>query len=334
MVAQEEAVRVGAVILAPGYQIYKAELSEEYGFGRYPNVVTSLQFERLLSASGPTMGHVQRPSDGEHPQKIAFLQCIGSRDQSHDYCSAVCCMYATKEAIMAKEHEPGLDVHVFMMDMRAFSKGYWSYFERARDKYGIHYTRCRISALREDPHTHDLVIHYQDEEGNHFDEHFDMAVLSVGMEIAPSVKELGRRLGVELDEYGFCHTVKFNPLETSRAGIYAVGPFREPKDIPESVVEASGAAASAAARLAESRFTLTTTPEYPPERDVSAEEARIGVFVCHCGSNIAGYLDVPGVAEYAKSLPGVVHAENNLYTCSQDSIKHITEQVKELGLNR
>ena len=151
-------MRVGAVILAPGYQVYRAELSEEYGLGRYPNVITALQFERLLSASGPTLGHVQRPSDGRTPERIAFLQCVGSRDQSHDYCSAVCCMYATKEAIMAKEHEPGLDVHVFMMDMRAFSKGYWGYFERARDRYGVHYTRCRLSALREDPASDDLLL--------------------------------------------------------------------------------------------------------------------------------------------------------------------------------
>jgi len=334
MVARDETVRVGALILAPGYQVYRAELSEEYGLGRYPNVITALQFERLLSASGPTMGHIQRPSDGSTPRRIAFLQCVGSRDRTHDYCSAVCCMYATKEAVMAKEHEPDLDVHVFLMDMRAFSKGYWSYFERARDRYGIHYTRCRISALREDPVTHDLILRYQDEDGALHQERFDLAVLSVGMEISPQVRELGRRLGIELDEYGFCHTVLFNPLETSRPGIYAVGPFREPKDIPESVIEASGAAAAAAARLSAARFSLTVTPEYPPERDVSGEEPRIGVFVCHCGSNIGGYLDVPGVAEYARTLPGVVHAEDNLYTCSQDSIKHIAEQIAEHRLNR
>jgi heterodisulfide reductase subunit A-like polyferredoxin len=334
MAAHDEAVHVGAVILAPGYQVYRAELSQEYGLGRYPNVVTALQFERLLSASGPTFGHIQRPSDDGTPRRIAFLQCVGSRDQSHDYCSAVCCMYATKEAIMAKEHEPDLDIQVFMMDMRAFSKGYWSYFERARDRYGVHYTRCRISALHEDPHTHDLIVRYQDEDGQLYREDFDMVVLSVGMEISESVRELGRRLGIELDDYGFCHTVQFNPLETSRAGIYAAGPFREPKDIPESVIEASGAAAAAAARLGASRFTLTTTPEYPAERDVSGEEARTGVFVCHCGTNIGGYLDVPGVAEYAQGLPNVVHAESNLYTCSQDSIKHIAEQIKEHNLNR
>jgi heterodisulfide reductase subunit A-like polyferredoxin len=334
MVAQEETVQVGAVILAPGYQIYRAELSQEYGLGRYPNVITALQFERLLAASGPTFGHVRRPSDDTAPKRVAFLQCVGSRDQSHDYCSAVCCMYATKEAIMAKEHEPGLDVQVFMMDMRAFSKGYWSYFERARDRYGVRYTRCRISTLHEDPHSRDLFVRYQDEEGQLHRERFDLVVLSVGMEIAEPVRALGQRLGIELDEYGFCHTVQFNPLETSRPGIYAVGPFREPKDIPESVIEASGAAAAAATRIGEARFSLTTTPEFPPERDVRGEAPRVGVFVCHCGSNIGGYLDVPDVAEYARTLPGVVHAESNLYTCSQDSIKHIAEQIVEHGLNR
>ncbi len=334
MPALDETVQVGAMILAPGYQVYHAELSEEYGYGRYPNVVTAMQFERLLSASGPTMGHIQRPSDAKIPKRIAFLQCVGSRDQSHDYCSAVCCMYATKEAIMAKEHHSNIDIQVFMMDMRAFSKGYWSYFERARDRYGVIYTRCRISALRENPQTQNLRVEYYDENGNRQQEEFDLVVLSVGMEMSASVRNMGRQLGIELDEYGFCHTVQFNPVETSRPGIYAVGPFREPKDIPESVVEASGAAAAAAMRLSPARFTLTTNREYPPERDVGTEEPRVGVFVCHCGSNIGGYLDVAEVTEYAHCLPNVVHAENNLYTCSQDSIRHITEQVLTLGLNR
>ncbi len=303
-------------------------------YGRYPNVVTSLQFERLLSASGPTLGHVQRPSDNQAPRRIAFLQCVGSRDQSHDYCSAVCCMAATKEAVMAKEHDPKLDIHVFFMDMRAFSKGYWSYFERSRDRYGIEYTRCRISKIHEDPITQNLILDYQGEDGQLYTLYFDMVVLSVGMEISQSVRDLGRRLEIELDEYGFCHTPRFNPVETSRAGIYAVGPFREPKDIPESVVEASGAAAAAAARISPSRFSLTKHVEFPPERDVAHEEARIGVFVCHCGSNIAGFVDVTETTAHAASLPHVTHAEANLYTCSQDSIKHISEVVKERDLNR
>ena len=166
------------------------------------------------------------------------------------------------------------------------------------------------------------------------EEEFDLIVLSVGMEISEGVKTLGHELGIELDDYGFCHTAIFDPLESSRAGIYVAGPFREPKDIPESVIEASGAAAAAEQLLASVRGTLARKVEYPPERDVTDEEAKVGVFVCHCGSNIGGYLDVPGVAEYAKSLPCVAHSENNLYTCSQDTVKHITEQIKELGLNR
>jgi heterodisulfide reductase subunit A-like polyferredoxin len=338
MLEQVRELSVGAVILAPGYQVYRAELSEEYGWGRYPNVVTSLQFERLLSASGPTTGHVKRPSDARTPQKIAFLQCVGSRDQSHDYCSAVCCMYATKEAVMAIEHEPDTQVHVFMMDMRAFSKGYEAYYRRARDKYGIQYTRCRISGVKENPITKNLVVRYVPSERNQpstpTSEEFDMVVLSVGMEISQSVRELGQELGIELDDYGFCHTVQFDPLQTSQPGIYAVGPFREPKDIPESVVEASGAAAAAGELLAQARGTLTRHVEYPPERDVSQEDPRIAVFICHCGSNIGGFLDVPQVAEYAKTLPHVIHAEHNLYTCSQDSIAHITQTMKELGANR
>ena len=338
MLEQTRELKVGALILAPGYQVYRAELSEEYGWGRYPNVVTALQFERLLSASGPTMGHVKRPSDGRVPKKIAFLQCVGSRDQSHDYCSAVCCMYATKEAIMAVEHEPDTQVHVFMMDMRAFSKGYEAYYRRARDTYGIRYTRCRVSSVKEDPATQNLVVRYVSSDGEQspapITEEFDMVVLSVGMEISESVRELGRKLGVELDEYGFCHTVQFDPLQTSRPGIYVAGPFREPKDIPESVVEASGAAAAAGELLAPARGTLTRRVEYPPERDVLHEEPRVAVFICHCGSNIGGFLDVPQVTEYAQALPFVIHAEHNLYTCAQDSIAHITQTVKELGANR
>jgi heterodisulfide reductase subunit A-like polyferredoxin len=339
-VERVEEVKVGAVILAPGYQAYNAKLSQEFGFGRYPNVVTALQFERLLSASGPTAGHVKRPSDGARPKKIAFLQCIGSRDQTHDYCSSVCCMYAAKEAIMAVEHAKAeghdgqVQCQVFFMDTRAFSKGYEEYYRRAEKKYGVKYTRCRISALREDPATHNLVVRYQSDQPSVVEEAFDLVVLSVGMEISDAVKRLGRDLGIELDPYGFCHTTFFDPLQSSRPGIYVAGPFREPKDIPETVMEASGAAAAAARQLAAARHTLTRQREYAPERSVSGEAPRIGVFVCHCGSNIGGYLDVPNVAEWARSLPGVVHAEDKLYTCSQDSIQLIIERVKELRLNR
>jgi heterodisulfide reductase subunit A-like polyferredoxin len=334
MVAKTQQIEVGAVILAPGFEIYQAQQSAEYGWGRYPNVVTALQFERLLSASGPTFGHVKRPSDGKPAQKIAFLQCVGSRDQSHDYCSSVCCMYATKEAIMAVEHEPDTEAHIFLMDMRAFGKGYEEYYRRAREKYGIRYTRCRISTVKENPADGNLILRYLTDEQTLLEEEFDMVVLSVGMEISQDVRKMAQKLGVAVDEFGFARTSRFQPLQTSLAGVYAIGPFREPKDIPESVVDASGAAAATAELLAPARGALVESRSYPPERDVRAQELRVGVFVCHCGSNIGGFLDVPQVAEYAATLPGVVHAEDNLYSCSQDSIAHIAAQVRELELNR
>jgi len=347
MVGSERNLEIGAIILAPGYQTYQAELSQEYGFGRFPNVVTSLQYERMLSASGPTDGHVRRPSDDTSPKRVAFLQCVGSRDQNHDYCSAVCCMYAAKEAIMTIEHaraekrtHPGAeDVYcqVFFIDSRAYSKGYEEYYRRAEKKYGVVYTRCRISEVMQNPDNQNLILRYSSPYENQAvprEEEFDLVVLSVGMEISDSVQDLGRQLGIELDEYGFCHTTLFDPLQTSRDGLYAAGPFREPKDIPESVMEGSGAAAKAAHLLSPARHSLTAVREYPAERNVADEETRIGVFVCHCGTNIGGYLDVPQVAEYAQSLPHVVYAEDNLYTCSQDTVAHIIEKTKELNLNR
>jgi heterodisulfide reductase subunit A-like polyferredoxin len=344
-----EQVHVGAVVLAPGYQIFQAELSQEYGLGRYPNVVTSLQLERMLSASGPTGGQVQRPSDGRPPRRVAFLQCVGSRDQSHDYCSAVCCMYATKEATLLREHSPQTEVCILMMDVRAFSKGYQAYYDRAREKHGVKYIRCRISALKEDPENRNLLIRYAAGQGLVTDDHsthgnrphtsftedsFDLVVLSVGMEISPEVRSTARKLGILLDDYGFCHTVAFDPIQTTRPGIFAIGPFREPKDIPESVIDASGAAGRASALLAPARNTLTSAPIYPAERAIGNEPPRIGVFVCHCGSNIAAYVDVESVTAMASRLPAVAHAEHLLYACSQDSTALMQQRITEHNLNR
>jgi heterodisulfide reductase subunit A-like polyferredoxin len=342
-IARQEQLRVGAVILAPGYSPYDARLSEEFGYGRYANVVTSLQFERLLSASGPTQGHVLRQSDGQPPKKIAFLQCIGSRDQKHDYCSAVCCMYATKEAMLALEHVPGVECQVFMMDMRAFGKGFDAYYERAK-RQGIKYTRCRISALKDDPVTHKLIIRHEiaDSSANLqspisdlklLEEEFDLVVLSVGLEAASGAGDLAQRLDVRLRPDGFCWTDPFSPVATSREGVYVCGAFSEPKDIPDSVVQGSGAAAAALRVLAPARGTLVSEKIYPPEI-VLDKAPRVGVFVCSCGSNIAGVVDVQSVTAYAQGLPDVVHAENTIYTCAADSLKLIQERVAELGLNR
>jgi len=326
-------LQVGAVVLAPGYQLFDPERYSALGYGRYPNVITSMQFERLLSASGPTGGHVARMSDHQEPKRIAFLQCIGSRDREHDYCSAVCCMYATKEATLATEHLPGVECQVFMMDMRAFSKGFDAYFQRAQTQYGIRYIRSRVPAIAEDPATHNLRLVYETEDGQLHKDEFDLVVLSVGMESAS--EELAEMAGIELDERGFCRTEPFRPVETSRPGVFVCGAFAEPKDIPESVVEASGAAAAALSLIGAERGTLVEEKVYPPEIPLAiTDEPRIGVFICSCGSNIAGVVNVDDVVDYAKTLPNVVFAENTIYTCSADSLKLIQERIAEHGLNR
>ena len=334
MVERLEEIQVGSVILAPGYEVYNARRAQEYGLGRYPNVLNALQFERILSASGPTMGHVQRPSDGQLPRKIAFLQCVGSRDQDHPYCSAVCCMYATKEAIIAREHAKEIQPTIFFIDIRAYGKGFDAYYERAKKEYGVRYVRCMVSRVVEDPRSKNLLITYVDDAGQIQEEEFDLVVLSVGMTPAPSARELGKNLGVDLDAYGFAKTDAFAPLLTSRPGVYVCGAFQRPKDIPETVAQASGAAAAASEVLSEARGTMVIRKEYPEQKDVKEEEPRIGVFVCRCGNNIAGVVDVPGLKEYAGSMGNVVYAEENLYTCSQDTQEKIKKAIQEQKLNR
>ena len=332
-VEREDELSVGAVILAPGYEPYDASLSQEFGYGRYDNVVTSLQFERLLSASGPTVGHVTRPSDGREPQRIAFLQCIGSRDQKHPYCSSVCCMYAAKETMLTQEHLPGVQCDVFCMDVRAFGKGFDAYYRRALSQ-GVRFIRCRISSLKEVSASKDIIVRYQTDEGELREEPYDLVVLSIGMEAAASAKALAERLGVELRPDGFCQTNPCAPVETSRPGVFVCGTFTEPKDIPDSVTEASGAASGVLRLLGRARGTQITEKVYPVEMELDEARPRIGAFICHCGSNIAGVVDVPQVVAYAQTLPDVVHAENLLYACSADSLKLITERIREKGLSR
>ena len=327
-------LRVGSIILAPGYDVYDATQLEEYGLGRYPNVVNSLQFERILSASGPTMGHVARPSDHLPPRKIAFLQCVGSRDQHHPYCSGVCCMYATKQAIIAREHDHAIEPTIFFIDMRAYGKGFDAYYERAKADHGVRFVRSMISRVAEQPGSRNLTVNYVDETGALKEEEFDLVVLSVGMVPAAAGTTLAKRLGVSLNSDGFAQTDTFSPLATSRPGIYVCGVFQGPKDIPETVAQASGAAAAASAALAVSRGTMVVGKGYPAEREVEQEEPRIGVFVCRCGSNIGGVVDVPGLKEYAASLGNVVYADENLYTCSQDTQEKVKRAVEEHRLNR
>jgi heterodisulfide reductase subunit A-like polyferredoxin len=329
-----EELNVGAVVASPGFELFNADHAKELGYGRYPDVLSSLQFERILSASGPYMGKVLRPSDGNHPKRIAWIQCVGSREVDRNYCSSVCCMYATKEAVIAKEHEPDLDCTIFYIDMRAFGKGFDDYFERAK-KQGVKYIRSRPSAVKEVPGTHNLRIQYRSANpGEIKSEEFDMVVLSCALLPPPEVQSLSQKLGIELNEHGFCKTNQTSPVETTRPGVFACGPFTEPKDIPETVTQASGAASKVMSLLATEKGTLVKKKEYPPEKDVSGQELRIGVFICHCGKNIGGVIDSKAVAEYAATLPGVVFAEDKLYACSEDSIQSIKDRIPEHDLNR
>ncbi|NVM57124.1 MAG: CoB--CoM heterodisulfide reductase iron-sulfur subunit A family protein [Desulfobacterales bacterium] len=331
-------INVGSVILALGSEAFDPSSLDTYSYARFPNVVTSIEFERILSPTGPYEGHLQRPSDQQEPQKIAWLQCIGSREINrcdHPYCSSVCCMYAIKEAVIAKEHaEHDLDTAIFFMDMRTYGKEFERYYDRAREELGVRFIRSRIHTIEEDPKTHDLVLRYADENGDIRIETFNLVVLSVGLEASKSLVELAKRLEIELDQDHFVQTEIFSPVETSRKGFYVCGAFREPKDIPYSVMEASAAACEAEKVLSDVRGTLVREKTYPEEKDVSSEEPRLGVFVCNCGINIGGVVDVPEVAEYARTLPGVVFAEENLFTCSQDTQESMKEVVQREKLNR
>jgi len=333
---EEFSLNVGAVILVPGFDTFQAEIKGEYGYDRMANVVTSMEFERLLSASGPTGGEVRRPSDGKHPEKIAWIQCVGSRDVTcgREYCSSVCCMYATKEAIIAKEHDGRIRPTIFFNDIRAFGKGFELYYETAQTTHGVRYVRGIPSAIKEEQRTKNLFLSFRGEDGRVTKETFDMAVLSVGLQPSASTKKLAERCRIKLNRFGFGDTAELTPNRTSRPGVFVAGAFEAPMDIPESVMGAASAAALSAELLGEVRNTLIESRAFVEERDVREEEPRIGVFVCHCGSNIARIVDVPEVVQYAAQLPHAVHAENNLFTCSTDTTVAIAATVREKGINR
>ncbi len=329
---------VGGIILAPGYQPYDPAIYDTYHYGRFPNVVTSLEFERILSASGPSGGHLVRPSDKREPKKIAWIQCVGSRNTQvgdKGYCSAVCCTYAIKQAMIAKEHssEP-LDTAIFYIDVRTHGKDFERYYNRAKDQMGIRFVKSRINTVEFGDEPGGLKVKYTDEAGRVVQEDFDMVVLSVGLDIPQESLDLARKLGVQLDHYNFATTSSFEPVYTSRPGVYACGVFEAPKDIPDTVAQASAAAASSTIELADVRGTMIKTKEYPPERDVSREPIRIGVFICHCGINIGGVADVPQIVEYAKTLPHVEYVEENLFTCAEDTQAKMKEVITERQLNR
>ncbi len=330
-------VNAGSVILSPGTGFFDPSDTGVYGYGEYPNVITAMQLERYLSASGPTEGHLVRPSDGKPVRKIAFLQCVGSRDKNlcgNEYCSSVCCMYAIKEAVIAKDHIPGLEASVFYMDMRTHGKGFDEYYQRARNESGVRFIRCRVNGVEPEGRNGDLRLRYVNEKGQQIEDYFDMVVLSVGLETPKHAMALADMAGIRLTSHNFAAVSDFAPVSTSKEGIFTCGAFSGPKDIPQSIVEGSAAAASSAQVLAPARHELTRKKTFPEERDILAEDLRIGIFVCHCGSNIAGYVDIEAVADYSATLPGVVHVERNLFTCSQDTQDLMIKIIQENNLNR
>ena len=327
----------GSVILSPGFEPFDPSKFDNYGYAKHPNVMTAMEFERILSASGPTNGHLARMSDHKEPKKIAWFQCVGSRDMNkcdNKYCSSVCCMYALKEAVIAKEHSgDDLDCAIFYMDMRTHGKDFERYYNRAQDQ-GIRFLRSRVHSVTPQHDSDDLKITYVNDNGESINEIFDMIVLSIGLEISPEIVDMAKKLGIELTDGNFAKTSSFKPVETNRKGIFVAGAFQGPKDIPQAVVDSSAAAGEAGAMLASARNTMTKIPEVIPETNIVGERPRIGVFVCKCGTNIAGVVNVPEVRDYAASLPYVEYYSDNLYSCSQDTQETMTQIIKAQKLNR
>jgi heterodisulfide reductase subunit A len=334
---KEEVIKlnVGSVILTIGSEEFDATLKGEYGYKTFPNVMTSIEFERILSASGPTQGHILRPSDKKEPKSIAFIQCVGSRDvqEGNEYCSAICCMQATKDVILVKEHLPDVETSIFYMDIRAYGKDFDKFIDRAKKDYKARFIHGRIASIEVDPGTENPIVRYATDDGRIKKEEFGIVVLSVGLVSTSRIKKTAEKLNIELNECGFSESSTFMPVSTSRPGIFIAGTFSGPKDIPETVMEASGSVSGASSLLAE--FPVKEIKEeLPAEINIEGKPLRIGVFICRCGINIASTVDVPKVVEYASKLDGVVHSQEFMFSCSQDSQKVISEVIKEKNLNR
>jgi heterodisulfide reductase subunit A2 len=334
---EEVEVTVGAIILSPGYEIFDPKVKGDYGYGKFENVVTSLDFERLLCATGPYEGEILRPSDKKHPHNIAWIHCVGSRRVTpgdNSYCSAVCCTYTQKQVILTKDHDADAKATVFHNDIRSYGKDFERFYRRAENLPGVRFIRSYVSVGKEIPETKNVTIRYATAGEGVKEEEFDLVVLSVGLNPPADSRGLADKFGIELDSRGFCKANPLNPMETSRPGIFVSGAFQGPIDIPESVVTASGAGSLCSQLLAYRRGKLDKERHYPPERDVSGEEPRVGVFVCHCGANIGRVVNVPSVVEYASTLDNVVHAQESIFACSTDNARQIADTIREKRLNR
>ena len=335
--AEKKVIKVGAIVLAPGYEVFDPRLRGDYGYGKIANVVTSLDFERLLCATGPFEGEIRRPSDNKHPHKIAWIHCVGSRQHipgGSSYCSSVCCTYIQKQVILAKDHDADMKATIFHNDIRSYGKDFERFYQRAESFPGVSFVRSYVSIGREIPETKNVTIKYATVDDGVKEEEFDLVVLGVGLNPPAGVEHLADTFGIQLDSHGFCKTEPTTPIKTSRPGIFISGAFAGPMDIPESVVAASGANALTSELLRSRRGKLSKERVYPEERDVSEEDVKVGVFACHCGANIGRVVDIPSLVDYSRTLDGVAHAEEGLFICSTDAAEKISNTIREKGLNR
>jgi heterodisulfide reductase subunit A len=331
-------VKVGAIILSPGLEPFDPKVGDGYGYGKMQNVVTSMDYERLMCATGPYEGEILRASDKKQPHKIAWIQCVGSRQVNppggKSYCSAVCCTYTQKQVILTKEHDAEAECTIFHNDIRSYGKDFERFYQRTEKLPGVRFIRSYVSIGREIPESKNVTIKYSTPEDGVKEEEFDMVVLSVGLNPPADAKGLAKKFGIELNPHDFCKVNPVNPVETTRPGVFVSGAFRGPLDIPESVFTAHGVGSQCGELLDYRRGKLAKERIYPPERDVSKEEPRIGVFVCHCGANIGRVVNVPETVEYCKTLPNVVYAQEQLFSCATNCAKEITDMTNEKGLNR
>jgi len=334
---EKKEINVGAVILSPGFEPFDPKIRSEYRYGEFQNVVTSMDYERLLCSTGPYGGEILRASDRKHPHNIAWIQCVGSRqviEGGNSYCSAVCCTYTQKQAILTKDHDADAKCTIFHNDIRAYGKDFERFYQRTENLPGVRFIRSYTSIVREDPITKNVTVRYSTFDEGVKEEEFDMVVLSIGMDPPKDVEEMAKKFGFELEPHGFCRLDPTNPMITNRPGIFVSGALQGTLDIPESVFSASGAGSQIGEMLAYRRGNLARERIYPPEKDLSQEEPRVGVFVCHCGANIGRIVNVPETVEYCKTLPNVVYAQEQLFSCATNSAKEITDMIQEKGLNR
>ncbi|MHB1414530.1 MAG: 4Fe-4S binding protein, partial [Chloroflexota bacterium] len=328
-------LHVGAVILAPGFEPFHPTQAKHLAYQVHPDVVTSVEFERLMSASGPGGGQLRRPSDGGLPKKIAWIQCVGSRDVpgGHPYCSSVCCMYALKQAMLARDSfGEGTEGTVFGMDARVYGKGFERYYRRATEDYGIRFLKSRVFEV--DTFDGRLSIRYSLGPGRVEREEFDMVVLSVGLCAPGEATKLAEAAGIETDQYGFCRTPDLSPVATSRPGVFVAGAFAGPKDVPDSVVEGSAAAGAAMALLGGQIGDVWQMESGQHERMVHQDSPRIGVVLCECSSLLSSGLALPEIAEYAATLPGVAWVRVVERACSAIGQSEMCAALSESDVDR